>query len=53
MTLAKLVEEFVTGMGWEDELNTEEWSVVELPVTGEGASLFSIGALVLKGAFLS
>jgi hypothetical protein len=24
MTLAKLVEEFVTGMGWEDELNTEE-----------------------------
>ena len=30
-----------------------QWSVVELPVTGEGASLPSIGALVLKGAFLS
>jgi hypothetical protein len=27
-------------------------SVVELPVAGEGASLLSIGALVLKGAFL-
>ncbi len=28
-------------------------SVVELPVAGEGASLLSIGALVLKGAMLA